>query len=102
MRSVAVACPRARLELHLVAVTVSLEPKGTTINAKTREQRFHELRGIAISSRKALDAVYTITFNRHPRTSMPDRDVIKEILNNEFPVVSHGGGMQALPRPAGD
>ena len=59
--------------------------KGETVNAKTRDQRFHELHAIALTSRRMLEAVYAISFNRYPPAEMPDAEVIEAILDAEFP-----------------
>lgn len=51
----------------------------------TRNQREHQLRGIAITSRRMLNAVYAVTFDQYPPADMPDDEVIQEILKIEFP-----------------
>lgn len=57
----------------------------TTVDTKKRERRFHELRGVSFVSRRMLEAVYAITFHRHPPVDMPASEVIQAILDAEFP-----------------
>lgn len=61
------------------------DESNTTVDTKTREQRYHELRGISYTSRRMLEAVYVIAFNRYPADDMPDTELIQAILNAEFP-----------------
>jgi len=52
------------------------------MDSLTREQRYYQLR--ALATRKALEAVYAITFKEHPSDGTPDSEIIKAILNAEY------------------
>jgi hypothetical protein len=53
------------------------------VTTQTRVQRYHQLRGL--TSRKALEAIYAICCNEHPAEGVPDGELVKAILNAEFP-----------------
>jgi hypothetical protein len=53
--------------------------------AQKRRDRLHQLQEMALVSRRMLEAVYAIDFNRYPPAGMPDKEVIQEIMDVEFP-----------------
>lgn len=50
-----------------------------------RKTREYQLTSLMLESRKALIAAYALVFNADPPPKMADREVIRAILDAEFP-----------------